>query len=39
MSEQSDLKYVGYVATIIGGTVLLLGLAGVAWTLFVVANS
>lgn len=33
MSEHSDLKYVGIVAAIIGGTVLLLGLAGVALTL------
>jgi hypothetical protein len=32
MSENSDLKYVGIVATIIGATVLVLGLAGVAWT-------
>lgn len=33
MSENSDLKYVGIVATIIGGTVLLLGLVGVMYTL------
>lgn len=34
MSENSgDLKYVGIVATIIGGVVLVLGLAGVALTL------
>ena len=33
MSENSDLKYVGIVAAIIGGVVLLLGLAGVALTL------
>jgi len=33
MSENSDLKYVGIVAAIIGGTVLLLGLAGIALTL------
>ncbi len=35
MSEhgESDLKYVGIVATIIGGVVLLLGMAGVAMTL------
>jgi hypothetical protein len=30
--EQNDLKYVGIVATIIGGTVLFLGLLGVAVT-------
>ncbi len=33
MSENSDLKNVGIVAVIIGGTVLLLGLIGVALTL------
>ena len=34
MSEHNDdLKYVGIVATVIGGTVLLLGLIGVALTL------
>ncbi len=33
MSEKSDLKYVGYVATLIGGTVLVLGLIGIAMTL------
>ncbi len=33
MSENSDLKYVGIVAAIIGGAVLLLGLAGIALTL------
>jgi hypothetical protein len=33
MSENSDLKNVGYVALIIGGTVLVLGLIGVALTL------
>lgn len=33
MSEKGDLKYVGIVASIIGGTVLLLGLIGVALTL------
>lgn len=31
--EHSDLKYVGIVATIIGGTVLLMGLIGVWLTL------
>ncbi len=33
MAEHSDLKYVGIVATIIGGTILVLGLIGVAVTL------
>ncbi len=33
MSENSDLKNVGIVAVIIGGTVLVLGLIGVAVTL------
>ena len=33
MSENSDLKNVGIVAVIIGGTVLVLGLIGVALTL------
>ena len=33
MSENNDLKYVGIVAAIIGGTVLVLGLAGIALTL------
>ncbi len=33
MSENSDLKYVGIVAMIIGGTVLVLGLIGVVLTL------
>lgn len=33
MSEKSDLKYVGFVATAIGGVVLLVGLIGVAMTL------
>ncbi len=33
MSENSDLKNVGIVALLIGGTVLLLGLIGVAATL------
>ena len=32
-SENSDLKFVGIVALIIGGTVLVLGLVGVALTL------
>jgi hypothetical protein len=32
-SESSDLKYVGIVALIIGGTVLFFGLLGVAMTL------
>ena len=32
-SESNDLKYVGIVAVIIGGTVLLLGLAGIVLTL------
>ena len=31
-SEESDLKYVGIVAVIIGGTVLVLGLLGVGMT-------
>ena len=34
MSEHSDLKYVGIVATIIGGTILVFGLIGVAVTLY-----
>jgi hypothetical protein len=34
MSEHSDLKYVGIVATIIGGTILVIGLIGVAVTLY-----
>lgn len=33
MAEHSDLKYVGIVATIIGGVVLVLGIVGVALTL------
>ncbi len=33
MSEHSDLKYVAIVATIIGGTILVFGLIGVAVTL------
>ncbi len=33
MSENSDLKYVGIVAVIIGGTVALLGFVGIAVTL------
>jgi len=31
-SENSDLKYVGIVALIIGGTVLVLGVIGIAMT-------
>lgn len=34
MSENSDLKNVGIVATLIGGTILVLGLLGVAATFF-----
>jgi len=34
MSENSDLKNVGIVALIIGGTILVLGLVGIAFTLY-----
>ena len=33
MSENSDLKYVGIVATLIGGAVLVAGLAGIVLVL------
>ncbi len=34
MSEHSDLKYVGIVATIIGGTILVFGLIGIVVVLY-----
>ena len=35
MAEEFELKYVGLVATIIGATVLAVGLLGIAYNIFI----